>query len=704
MQKPISLAANAVLTSLFLIPALLIPATGIAQIRHERQQQTPLVVTARKWEELASEIPLSLSTIGSDTLRDGAYLNIRDAARFVPNMVMTEFSARRLSFPYIRGVGSGQGDPAVATFIDGVPQLEISSTNVPLIGLDRVEVLRGPAGALYGRNTLGGAIHLVTREPTSETELDGRVTFGNFGLNEYQFYGAMPLNKEWAASFAGVYSRRDGYTTNQQTGLRVDSRDGWYGRGQLLWRPENNSEVRLSLFHERARDGGFVLSDIAGLRTNPRSINYDYEGAVERDQRGGALTWKCGCGGIDFTSISSIQNWEIAERTDFDFSSFDFVRRMTDAKQTYYYQELRFGSPQGRDVKLGDGAELRWLFGVSGFRSDSKQQEINEYRPDSVALSLTPGMDRARGTFDGSAVGVYGQATVVLGRYFELSGALRYDYERRDADINRDFSGFPTSARDVGDGFDEFLPRVSVAYRRDGAIGYVSAARGFKAGGFNLTAPASSTSFGPETSWTYEAGVRSELFGSGVTGGVTAFFIDWDDMQLSQFDPSTGGFVGNAGESWSRGLEFELNGRPTENLQVFGSFGVLSTQFRSFRDQFGTDVSGRDLPFAPDHTLSGGLQYSGQLNETVSWFARAEYVYVGKFYYDAGNRDGEQYDVANFRLGIGNQSWRLEGFLNNAFDEEYIPIAFQANPANPSAFVGENAAPRTWGISLSATF
>jgi iron complex outermembrane recepter protein len=673
----------------------------------------PLVVTARGWSEPGFDVPMSVSSITEEDIRNAGLDSIKELARRVPNVVVTEFSSRRLSFPFIRGIGSGQGDPAVATFIDGVPQLQVSSTNLPLLDVERVEVLRGPSGALYGRNTLGGAISVITKMPSNTLDYEVDVTFGNFCLQDYRFSFSAPLEKDKLFfSASGLYSSRDGYTTNDFTGNDVDFRGSWFGRSQVLWLPDAANEVRLIVYGERSNDGGFVLSDLQGLKDRPNRINQDYEGRADRDLISTTLAWNHHGECCEITSISSVQHWEIEETSDFDFSTIDGIRRETDAHQTYGSQEVRCASPGDKGIKVTDNARLKWLVGASGFYGQSSDTAANNYRPGGAGILFPPaqvGVDRSRGDFDSYSLAAFGQATLTVDEQWDLTAALRYEYEAKNADIHRTFNSggmtIPVSASQPGANFDEWLPRASIAYRwTEQLMSYVLVARGFNAGGFNLTAPPGSETFRPEKSWSYEVGTRAGFCEDRLKVSAAWFYIDWDDMQLSQFDAMTGGYVVNAGKSDSTGAEIEVTAKPVDEVKVFGGIGVMDTEFKRFTDQYGQDDSGQNLPFAPDWTANVGSQLEMDLCEDVQLFARAEYFYVGTFYYDAGNRAGENYDLANFRVGCGGKHWRADLWLNNAFDEHYVPVAFQPSPADPSLFVGESAAPRTYGFTIRLTF
>ena len=674
-----------------------------------------VVVTARKFAEDEDKAPLSLTTVDEQQIRDRGIESVRDISLSIPNALVTEFSSRRLSFPYFRGVGSGQGDPAVTTFVDGVPQLTVSSSNLPMLDVERVTFLRGPGGVLYGRNTIGGAIQVETATPPEETTLGLRTRFGNFDLQDYSAKFSTQVTDGLAFGLSANYFMRDGYTTNTLTGNDVDSREHLFARGQLFWTPDDQNEVRFVLYGERARDGGFVLADISGLNQNSHRITQDFEGRVDRDILAGSIVWKHFGESFDLVSITAMQDWEIDETADFDFSFIDGIRRFTTEEQRYFSQEIRIGTPEAEAEREADGTKIRWLAGISGFVADSERGASNVFRPAGAGILFPPnrvGTDAATGDFDDLSLAAFAQVVVENGPW-EFTGALRYDYEDKEARIRRNFTNnfgtFPTASTDASEDYDELLPRASVAYQAsENALVYAMAARGFKAGGFNLTAPTGREAFGVETSWNYELGVKTNWEDDRIRANVAVFHIDWEDMQLSQFDSNSGGYVQNAGESTSQGIEVELSGRPFEDIEqfeVFASAGWTSTEFDSFVDSFGTDVSGRNLPFAPERTTSVAAQWTDTVaDDGTRGFLRAEYSHIGKFFYDASNLGSERYELVNLLVGAGGKNWSIEGGIRNVFDERYIPVAFQANPANANFFVGENAAPRTIGVSFRITF
>lgn len=666
------------------------------------------VVTARKFEEALDSVPAAVTVLDGKDLDDAQVRTVKDAVQAVPNLRMTEFSSRRLSFPYIRGIGSGVGEPAVVTYIDGVPQLTLGSSNLPTIGLDRIEVMRGPQ-SLYGRNALGGVLHMISRRPGAEAESFAGITTGDNDLFELSAGYRGPIGEEGKGlALDLLQSQRDGYTKNTVTGDRVDDRDAFFGRGQLYMNPSADSELRIGLHAERARDGGFVLAPLAGLEDAPHEMSQDFEGVAERDVVAPSVTYTLFGEETTLTSITSYTDWDVLETSDFDFTAIDGVRRETREDQQYFYQEVRLASEPSET----GSTQVRWVGGASLFSSDSGRSAANDFRPGGAGIFFPPpavGLDTNTGDFADTGLGLFGQVAVNYDSGLELAAGLRYDREEKEADLNHTFESggfvFLDEDRSFEEDFDEFAPSFSAAYHLDDSRTiYASAAKAFKAGGFNLTAPADAFSFDPEEAWAYELGYKFRSTDGDYGLRIAAYMIDWEDMQLSLFDPGSGGYVANAGSSESSGVELEVDARLGEQLRTFFSFGTANTEFGEYTDSFGSDNTGNALPFAPEQTYALGLQYEAELTEGLRLVARTSYQSVGDFFYDAGNLGEESFDLLDLRAGLRHGDWSLDLFLLNLLDEEYFPIAFQANPGDPAFFIAETGAPSTLGFSLRFAF
>jgi iron complex outermembrane receptor protein len=286
-----------------------------------------------------------------------------------------------------------------------------------------------------------------------------------------------------------------------------------------------------------------------------------------------------------------------------------------------------------------------------------------------------------------------------------LGLGLRDDFENRSADL-RQYANpayMPGSDTDNDKDFNQVSPHASLGYHMTPDIlPYVQVSKGYKAGGFNTLAIPGHAEFDEETSLTYETGLKTAWLKNRVVANAALFRTEWDDLQLDVPAGSPGVFyIDNAGKARSEGGELELSVRPLTGLTLFGGLGLLTSEFRSDSTSAGMDVSGNELPFAPHLTWHAGTEYSQTLYTKYTGFIRVEGVGTGHYYYDASNRESQDnYVLLNTRIGIGTRLWRVETWVNNLFDQDYVPIAFPYQLA-PSGYVGENGAPRTVGVSLS---
>ncbi|MDH3585044.1 MAG: TonB-dependent receptor plug domain-containing protein, partial [Phycisphaerae bacterium] len=208
------------LASVLLAVALLAPGRSSAQETGGDgatpiQQRPPILVTAQKQEQDVQDVPISMSVLTGEALEQAGVQWIHDAAGYVPNLTLQEFTARKLSFPFVRGIGSGPLNPSVTTYIDGVPQLNANSSSIELLDIGQVDFLRGTQGSLYGRNTLGGLVHIHTRRPDDTRTLRTSGSWGNYARQDYRVSLSGPLTPDESYfSIAGGYSRRDGFTKN----------------------------------------------------------------------------------------------------------------------------------------------------------------------------------------------------------------------------------------------------------------------------------------------------------------------------------------------------------------------------------------------------------------------------------------------------------------------------------------------------------
>ena len=691
------------------------PATGPVPAPPDDQLRLtlpPVTVTAQKEPEDARRLPVSVTAVSADTINRADIQIVSEAGIFAPNVTFTEFTARKLSNPRFRGIGSSPANPAVTTFLDGVPQLNSNSSSVDLLDVEQIEFVRGPQSALFGRNTLGGLINVASRKPTlGKWTGQLSVPFGNFANWELRGNAAGALIADTlSASAAFTYAERDGFTTNDVTNQNIDSRSGFSGKGQLLWKPAEKWETRLIVSGERARDGDYALNDLAALRENPFHSARDYEGYTHRDILGTTIQAERTGSSMRLSTITGFLKWKTEDSTDLDYSPLPIVTRNNAEEDFQFTQEVRVASVL--PVKLSDAATLRWQSGIFLFTQNYQQDAVNTFSPYvfSQFIEFPVNQYSPVSQLDDFGLGVFGQGTVTLKEKLDLVAGMRVDYEDKNADLKTFFDPAvaPPTVVVTEDSFSHVSPQFAVAYRfRPEYNVYATVGNGFKAGGFNPASPAGSEAYGEETTWNLEGGLKA-LFANGrVALNSAVFFIDWNDMQLNVPNLNVAGqiYIANVGGASSKGVEFDLTARAAPGLDLYGTFGYTNATFSAGSTSVGLDVSGNEIPNTPDYTASVGVQYGRSLSSSMSAYGRVDVAFTGAFRYDDANLQGQDaYSLTNFRGGVRAKLFFAEGWIHNAFNTTYIPVAFAYGPLAPSGFVGENGAPRTFGVRAGVMF
>ena len=359
----LSMTARSALTGGFLA---LIPVTVHAQGPPAGQvgpfQLPPVTVTAQKEPADAQTLPISVTAVSSEGLADAGVGRVRDAAVYSPNTYFSDFTARKLSNPRFRGIGSSPANPSITTYFDGVPQLNSNTSSIDLLDVEQVEFVRGPQSALFGRNTLAGVINVTSMRP-SLTEWTSSLSapLSNFDSRNVRGSVSGPL----VAGRVGIsgsigYGRRAGFTFNRVTGRDVDSREALTGKGQVLWTPSSQWETRLIVTGEHARDGDFALSDLGGLRDNPFEVSRDFEGHTDRDLVATTLLTRRAGSRITLSTTTGFVRWKTQDETDLDYTALPLLRRDNTEKSVQLTQEVRVASAPDAPLQLSDRVPLKW--------------------------------------------------------------------------------------------------------------------------------------------------------------------------------------------------------------------------------------------------------------------------------------------------------------------------------------------------------
>ena len=690
-----------------------VPAAGQDQV--PPIQLPTVVVTAQKEPAVVQTLPVSVTAVSRETLINAGVTFVREASIYAPNTQFSDFTARKLSNARFRGIGSSPANPGITTYFDGVPQLNSNTSNIDLMDVEQIEFVRGPQSALFGRNTLAGVVNVASTRP-SLTDWTGsvRVPVGNIGSREIRGTVSGPL----AAGRVGVsgslaYGRRDGYTRNDVTGNDIDSREGFTGKGQLLWAPSSTWETRLIVTGERARDGDYALGDLAGLRRTPHRVTRDFEGRTDRDLLSTTVLMRRAGGGVNLSTTTGFLRWKTIDLTDLDYTPMPLLRRNNEEESFQFTQEVRVASAAGAPAASSTGTPLRWQAGVFLFTQNYDQIAVNTLAPFLLSpfIPFQVSQTSPQATLDDIGVGLYGQVTTTINARLDLSAGARVDHESKDANVQTFLTPPIAPGRTLvtDRSFSNVSPQFSAAYRlQPDRMVYASAGRGFKAGGFNAASPAGSEAYGEEHTWNIEGGVKTTWAGGRLTANAAVFHIDWDDLQLNLPDPFVPAqfYIANVGGASSKGVEFELNVRIQPGLDVFGAVGFTDATFNDGSVSSGVNVGGNEIPNTPDYTATFGAQLSRALREGMTLYGRAEITCYGAFKYDDLNlAEQDAYSLTNFRAGVRGRLVFAEAWVRNAFDTAYFPVAFAFDRAlAPSGFLAESGAPRTFGINVGVTF
>ena len=673
----------------------------------------PITVNVYKEPDDAQTLPVSVTAVPDRILSGAGVLKVSDAGILAPNTFFSEFTARKLSNARFRGIGSSPSNPGITTYLDGVPQLNTNSSNIEFMDIEQVEFVRGPQSALFGRNTLGGVVSIASRKPSLSMWTGGiTVPLGNYSEWDARAYASGPLGDRIGVGLTIGKGKREGFTRNDITGNDLDYRDGSYGKAQVLWTPTDAWELRLIVAGERARDGDFALNDLGALRQNPFHASRDFEGFTNRDIFSTTVQALHEGSKLSFSSTTGFVRWKTRDVTDLDYTPLPLITRDNNEKDFHFTQEVRFASAAGAPVQLGS-ASLKWQAGMFLFTQNYDQDAVNSFVP--FVLDPNLGFPTSRhspqSALDDLGVGVYGQATTTFTDKFDLTFGARVDHESKDADLNTFFDqpGLPATSVVTEESFTNVSPHVAASYRfGSSAMVYSSAGRGYKAGGFNPESPVGSEGYGEEHAWHVEGGVKS-LFADGkISANAAVYFIDWSDLQLNVPNPAVPAqfYITNIGSARSKGVEFELTARPHPSIDLFATLGFTHARFAEGTASGSVDLSDNKIPSTPDHTLMLGAQFSRSVSRALTLYGRGDVWFNGGFEYDDANTARQEgYSIANFRAGLRGRHAFVEGWLKNAFDTQYIPIAFAYTPFfAPSGFIGEMGAPRRWGVTLGVTF
>lgn len=673
----------------------MIPKALAVSTAEEVTEIEPAFILAPKIAGHLLKLPLSTTVSDAEFLSSAMIRTVNEAAIYAPNTFFVESTSRRLSLPYVRGIGGSGLNPGVTTFIDGVPQFHTSSANLSLLDVAQIDLTRGPIGTMFGRNTVAGGIHITSNQP-SRTTFGGefQTTFGNYNLWDFRSSVSGPLIEDYLSfSLAGGLTERDGYSKNTLTGQDADNRSAKFGKAQFLWAQDERLEVRLIIAGESDRDGEPVFTDLKALRQRPHETQQDYRGYSTRDVIMPTLQVIYHADTCDFTSFTGYVGWKTDEASDLDYTATPLLTQLNQEQMRTWTQEFRFANPVNETIMLNKELKLSWQAGLILFHNDYRQNIQNSF-----PAILIPYPRSTQTELTQLGFGSYTQGTLLWKERLSLTAGLRWDYEKKDIVSRTSTISFVSLARHLKAKqlFSQITPQMAISYQLSpNLMTYLSLTSGYTAGGFNNVGPAE---YDEERSWSYELGLKGRALKNKLLFDAAAFFTDWQNLQIAQSISPSLSALQNAGKATSRGLETTLALRLSSRITFFSSASWQTTELAKSTLKNGDTVGNTALPYAPEYSFALGTLFNQPLSARLSLYARVDIQTFGSFQYDVQNSfTQDAYTLANFRLGLRQNAWFVEAFTNNAFKTEYIALASTNN-------IGENGAPLTVGMRAGLRF
>ena len=689
------------------------------QLATTAKQLDDVVVTAEKKEESLQKLPVSITALSSKQVNDFRLWDNKELTAIAPNLYSNNSGDNR-NVTSVRGITTTSYDPAVATYIDGVNQFSLDTYISTLFDVERVEVLRGPQGTLYGRNAMGGVINIITKQPSNNTNGFAEINIGNYNQQRYSLGFRTPLVKDKLyLGVAGVYNSRDGFYTNTFYNKSYDKQNSFTGNYYLKYLPANNWAITLNVKNQQNRNhGAFPLAGtVDDAFGTPYEIAQNATAKMIDNTLNASLSINHSGSSLNFTSLTAWQNNHRYYNAplDGDFSPLDAITIINDYGNKWnnvkvFTQEFRFNSPANLVSRF------KWTAGVYFFHQYIPNKQATHFGKDAEIFGV-PDIDFSTiNTSEGKNTGIagYGQVSYALTNKLELIGGLRYDYENKRLGVMGEyqkdgqpaFVTLPDTSTKAD--FSAVSPKLGLHYTAATNTNlFLTYSRGYRTGG--LTPLSSDPSqpplypYKPEYSNNIEAGVKNSFYNGRLQLNVTAFYTHVNDAQVPTLIlPDAITVTKNTGKLNSKGVELELAAMPVKGLQLGYNFGYTDATYKSLKVSQGgeaVDLDGKKQIFTPAFTSMLTAQYAYVISkkQEISLIVRGEWFSFGETYFDLGNNIKQSpYSLFNVRAGVSTKHLELFFWGRNLGSEKYIAYAYDFGATH----LGD---PKTYGVTLRAT-
>ena len=657
-----------------------------------------IVIRASKDNITFKAIAASVSVISSNSIEENEIRSLNDITATAPNFFMPDYGSKLTSPVYIRGIGSRINAPSVGLYVDYVPYFEKAAFDFDFFDIKRIEVLRGPQGTLFGRNTMGGIVNIVTISPMDYQGTHLNLSAGNYGTYSVNAGHYGNINDKFGYSIALNYLHNDGFYTNLYSGKQVDELNSYGFRNRMIYEISDRLTIENIAGYELSRQGGYPYALFNDSLNTAEKINYNQYSSYNRSLFSDAVLIKYSAENFELLATTSYQYLNDNQDIDQDFTPDSLYFISQKQKQNMLSQELITRSKGNQ--------KYNWLLGGYAFyQAFDNAVNVDVYKSRMDYLKTYDHKINGYAIFHQSSLANF------LIENLTLTGGIRFDSEKDilkykyNMNLRGKFSNLADTVYPSLNSL-EIIPRIAVNYKVNKSNFYVVVARGYKTGGFNSTfeRPEDLT-FDPEYSWNYEAGIKTPLLKGRLYADASLFYIDWKNQQIYQTVPSgRGSMLKNAGHSVSKGGELSLKTIPLKGYEFTFAYGYTNAFFVSNVVNSTTNYNNNYLPYVPRHTIA--LQAGKSIkvkNSPVLDNVKINLLYrgAGKIFWDEKNSHKQSYyGLFDAKISLIRKSLQFDIWGKNLLNTEYSSFYFEAL-GNKYVQTGR---PMQLGMNLSVKF
>ncbi|MEX2371823.1 MAG: TonB-dependent receptor plug domain-containing protein [Bacteroidales bacterium] len=638
-------------------------------------------IKASKDNLTMKRMPASVTLFSSKRIIENEVHSLTDISSLTPGFFMPDYGSKLTSPVYIRGIGSRINSPSVGLYVDNVPYFEKASYDFDFFNVERIEILKGPQGTLYGRNAMGGIINIVTRSPMNYQGTRVGITTGSHGVLGGSLGHFNKIGKAFGYSISANYRHKEGYYFNSFLNDKVDRSNTIGLRNKLSWQINDRLTVENIASFENSAEGGYPYALLNDSLLIPEEINYNQPSSYARSMFSDAVVISYQGENVEMKSTTSYQYLDDLQEIDQDFTPDSAYFVMQDQNQHMLSQEFILRSK-------GE-TRFKWLFGSYGFMQRfDKQVDVSIYQAN---MNVLKNYDHTIG-----GVALFHQFTLndLIVQDLSLTAGVRLDAEK---DIlayiyDREIAGNLTHLEDTiypTLAYMELLPKIALNYVVHRSSFYAVIAKGYKTGGFNSTFyKEEDLFFAPEFSWNYEIGMKSALFSNKIYTDLSLYYIDWKNQQIYQpvfykdDTPAPGSLLKNAGRSVSKGGEITMKSVPFAGFSPVVSYGYTHAIFKEHKVDDNTDYRGNYIPYVPRHTVAAQVNKTFRMNndnlvEKIS--LNLLYRGMGEIFWNEENSfSTDYYGTVDVKMSLAKGGINIEFWGKNILGAEYESFYFQA--------------------------